>query len=405
METLIQQAAREASRVRADLQGKLGPFEGLVVSVQGSSDTMGVAFGPTRERPMPIQHPFNGATSWIRSMPEQGTKFLMQNRFDTGQPEALKTIPQSAGQQSLDYSNGLNLYRNLDSGEHDIASAGAALAFFGKRGHLDLRSGGNIKSQLSRESQSITQGAPTFVRELLYHNVGEMGDEERIGIVKRWTTAIDEFYPQKDGKFVAEHYVQVANPAGSAPAVLFQSIEGNVYDDDGEEQVHFTSSVALRSQKFWYTTTDDFVRQEIDQNGNWLLAFPSTATQGYELLIPQGTYKSDIGLDWDVTVGRDYSLAVTGNLQTTIQQNAQWDVTNLYGLTAQEVLLEGSGAKLHLLDGQVALGTDQVEVVDILLQTLQALSVEAAAGFEAPINGVATYLALYNQLLPLKGSF
>ena len=408
METPIQQASRQAASTRANEQGKLGPFEGLVVSVQSSEDTMGIAYGPTRSRTMPVQHPFLGTTSWIRSMPETGSKFLMQNRFDTGQPEALKTIPvamMGPTSRSNTYIKGLNTYRTLDSGEHDFSSSGSAMAFFGRRGHLDFRSGANIKSQLSRESQDKTDLAPTFKRELLFHDVGDMGDEERLGIVKRWTTAIDEFYPQKNKKFVAEHYLQMKNPAGQAPAVLLQSIEGNVYDDSGIEIRGFTTSVPLRSQKLWYTTTDEYLRQEIDQNGNYLLEFPMTASVGYELLIPQGSYKNDIGLDQEISVGRDANLTVTGNLQYTLQENAQWDVTKLFGVTANETLLEGSGAKLRLLGSQVALGTDDIEVIDIVLQLLQQLSIETAVGFGAPLTGVAKYAQLLKELTPLKGSF
>jgi hypothetical protein len=389
VETPIQIASREAARTQAYEQGKLGPFEGLVVSIQSDADEMGVSFGPTRERKMPIQHPFTGLTSWIRSVPETGSRFLMQNRFDTGQAEAIKTMPMSPGKRSQDYTKGLNLYRTLEPGEHDLASSGGALAYFSKRGHLDLRSGATIKSQLSRDNQSKSDSAPTFKRELLFHDVGQMGDEERLGVIKRWSSAIDEFFPQKNKKFLAEHYLQLKNPAGSAPAVLFKSQEGHVYDDLGVEVLHSSTSVPLRSQKTWYTTTDEFAQQAIDQNGNWLVSLPSTAETGYELQIPDGDLSFQVGVDQETTVGGDSTLTVEGN----------------YRATASEAFLEGSGAKLRLTGSKVALGNDTVELVDILIQTLQALSIETAVGFGAPITGVATYAQLAARLAPLKGSF
>ena len=383
----------------------MGPFEGLVVSVQSGNDSIGVQFGPTRERIMPIPHPFSGTTSWIRSMPETNSKYLMQNRFDTGQPEALKTLPISQGNRSSLYGQGLNTYRTLDSGEHDIASSGSASAFLGRRGHFDLRSGANIKSQLSRESQDRTELAPTYKRELLFHAIGAMGDEERLGIVKRWTTAIDETYPQKNGKFVAEHYLQIKNPAGTAPAVLFQSIEGSVYGDSGTELKHFTTAVPLRSQKLWYTTTDAYLRQEIDQNGNFLLEFPPTATVGYELLIPQGGYKSDIGLDREFSVGRDDSLTVTGNLHYQIQENSQWDVAKLFGVAAQDIDLTARG-KVYLgaatSDEPFVLGNAFKTWMQNLIEAIRAISYIGNLG--APVENTlndATFATLESELADL----
>jgi hypothetical protein len=351
-ETPIQQASREARLAYQDRQGKTGAFEASVVSVQGSNDSMSLAFGPTPSRSMPIQHPFTGTTSWIRSVPETGSKYLLQNRFDTGQPEALKTLPVIPGQRSQDYLSGFNLYRTLDAGEHDMVSSGAAAAFWGKRGHLDLRSGANIKAQLSRDGQHSLLAAPTHKRHLLSQTVGTMGDEERLGIVKRWTTAVDEVYPQDaNQKFQAEHYLQLVNPAGSAPAVLLRHVDGQVYGDDGTLSKHFTTALPLRSQRFWYTTTDDFVRQEIDENGNMLTILPTTATVGHELMIPQGNFRLDVGVDRDVTIGGDDKANISGNLASTVQGTMSYTVTESVNVTAG-----GNALTMDVTEGQETVG-------------------------------------------------
>jgi hypothetical protein len=296
---------------------------------------MSLSFGPTSGRWMPIQHPFVGTSSWLRSVPDSGTKYLLINRFDTGQPEAIKALPVLTKNRSQDYINGTNIYRNLNSGEHDFASAGAALAYLGKRGHLDLRSGATVKAQLNREEQTSRQGAPTHKRELLNWTVGEMGDEERLGIVKRWTTAIDETFPQDaNNNFQNEHYLKLKNPAGSAPEILLWHMEGQLYDDDTTPLTHFTSGLPLRSRKFWYTTTDDFVRQEIDQNGNVLMSLPSVATIGHELLIPGGNYRANIGVDREMTIGRDENVSVGGNINYTVVGAVGYTVTGNLNLTA-----------------------------------------------------------------------
>lgn len=423
METLIQGASRNAEKQANDLQGKAGPFEGLVVSVVGRQDTIGVSFGPTQNRPMPIPHPFNGSTSWIRSVPEVNSRMLMQNRFDSQQPEALKTLPSDPTKRTTDYLNQLNIYRTLNPGEHDVASSGFSTLFLGNSGNWDARSGAPIKKQLSYTTLSSEDTAPTHIRNLLNEVVGEMGDEERLGIVKRWKNAIDHFYVQDANQnFQAERYLQMKNPAGAAPIVLLQYTEGQVYDDAGEQILQSSTGIALRSQRLWYSTTDEFLAQEIDENGNYLLTFPSTATIGYQLDISAGNYNLS-AIDEEHTLTGDMTISMKGNWQSTVQGTqtvdvtGDWsdstegaytlDVTQDMSLTSQGVaLFTGSGeAMLKLANGQVALGTSEVEVVDILCQTLQILSTTTAAGFGAPISTVAQFAQLFGMLTPLKGTF
>jgi hypothetical protein len=355
---------------------------------------------------MPIPHPFAGSTSWIRAVPEVNTQMLMQNRFDSQQPEAIKTIPPAPEKRTSDYLKQINIYRTLDPGEHDLASSGFATLYMGRQGNLDARSGAPIKHQLSYQDLSVETTAPTHVRNLLNEVVGEMGDEERLGIVKRWKNAIDQDYIlDKNKKFQAERYLNMKNPVGAAPFALLQIIEGQVYDDSGIQMLQASTGIPLRSQRLWYTTTDEALTQEIDENGNYLLLFPSTATIGYQLDIPTGDYSLS-GVNEEHTLTGNLTTTVQGVVQHTYQDTYLQDVTGDLSVASQAtLLLEGSGAKLKLTDSTVALGTDSVEVIDILLQTLQILSTTTAAGFSAPISTVAQFSQLYSQLSPLQGSF
>lgn len=334
METLIQQTTRLHRELYEGEQGKLGAFAGRIVSTSPTSDELGVAFGPTPERRMPVQHPFSGQSSWLRSMPEVGALVLMQNRFDTGQPEVLKSLPAFSVNKAENYRKGLNVYRSLYPGEHDFASSGYAFNFMGRRGNLDLRSGASVKLQLSRESQELVSRSPTLRHELIFNASGSMGDESRLGVVKRWTSAHEEFYVKKNNNFVSESYLHLKNPAKQGPEVLLKRIEGHVYDDTGAEIKHMTTALPLRHQSLWYTTTDEFTRVEIDQNGNKIIEFPSTATTGYEVVIPEGGYRKVIGKNRDVTINQDEIVMVQKNVNYTVKQNVTYDVTKNIDLNA-----------------------------------------------------------------------
>lgn len=328
METLIQQATRLNEQRYQQEQGKLGAFAGRVVSVTPSADELGMSFGPAPERAMPVQHPFVSQNAWIRSMPEVGTLYLMQNRFDTGQPEPIKTIPAFSRDKADSYQSGSNVYRPIQPGEHDIASNGYAFAYFSRRGNLDLRSGASVKIQLNREGQELTEQAPTIRRNLLFQSPGQLGDEERFGIVKRWTDAATEFYVKDaNDNFVTEHFTHLLNPAKEGPVVLLQHIEGQVYDELGNEIKHLTTALPLRSQSQWYTTTDEFLNEQIDQNGNLLYDFPTTATTGFEIQIPNGSYRKVIGQDRDVTIDQNEKVVVKKDISYTVGQNVTYSVT------------------------------------------------------------------------------
>ena len=349
METLIQTASRINQSNYDANQGKLAPFEGLIVQVDGADDTLGISFGPVSNRPMPVPHPFVGSNSWIRSMPNTGARMLMQNRFDTGQPEALKTLPLGGVQRTQGYQSQTNTYREMDVGEHDLASGGYAMSFYGRRGNLDHRAGVGQKSQLNRDALEVLAAAPTHKTNLLQQTVGEMGDERRLGVLKRWKSPIEEYYVvDANNNYLSESYLHLKNPAGSAPAILLKRQEGHVYDDAGQQINQFSTSHPLRSQTLWYTVNDLFTRHEVDDQGNVYHELPTTATTGYELNVQKGNYNATIGVDRNVLIQRDETVSVKGNIQYTVQGNVQYTVTKDIQMKAGEntlLMSTASGAE------------------------------------------------------------
>lgn len=338
-ETLIQQASRHSEREFRNRQGMSGPFEGLVVEVVNREDSLSVSYGPTQGRKMPIQHPFVGAASWIRSIPDVGTRVLMQNRFDTGQAEILKALPIGPFDRASSYLQQQSTYRELNPGEHDLASQGFASIYMSRRGTIDQYAGTGVDRRMNRDNLDIQDSAPTLRSQYLNWTPGAMGDEKRTGIVKRWNTAVDEkFIQDSGGNFQNENYFHLKNPAGQNPAVLLRRIEGQVYDDTGKLLKQFSTQNNLRHQSFLYTDTDDFLRYEVDVQGNTLEIFPSVATTGKEIRIPNGSYTAQIGLDRDVTIDRDEKVIVSQNIQYTVGNDVKYTVTNDFLIEAGENL-------------------------------------------------------------------
>ena len=68
-----------------------------------------------------------------------------------------------------------------------------------------------------------------------------------------------------------------------------------------------------------------------------------------------------------------------------------------------EMTIEGAtGEKLAMGKTQVSLGNASAELVDILSQTLQALSISLTPGYNGPLTTASQFAALYAKILPLK---
>jgi hypothetical protein len=299
----------------------------------------------------------------------------MQNRFDTGQPEIIRMLPigTDASARMTQYFDQQNTYREMSPGEHDFASTGFASLFMSRRGTIDMFAGAGVTRRMNRDNMDIQDQAPTQSEHYLTWQPGTIGDERRVGIVKRWTNEIDEFYVQdQNGNFRAESFEHLANPAGQNPAVLYQRTEGHVYDQAGNLSKQFSTQNPLRHQTFFYTDSGDFNRYEIDVNGNSLEIFSGVATIGKEIRIPQGNYKKTIGIDRDVSINRNELVKVGNNIQYNVTRNVGYTVGNNYTITA------GSNG-INVLNLNNTSGSEQV--------SLETTASGETLGFQAQNSG------------------
>lgn len=159
-----------------------GIFQGIMDSISSEKQTARLRF-PNGEKTITLPMPFEGADSWIRSIPTGGFA-LIGKRSDTQDQVFLRYIDESAEIRLSKYAEGVGIYRPLLPGEHEIQSAGMAQSYYSSRPYLEHK-GGAIRSWLDQDKAEAGQKAPTHTRQLWEHVSGEIGDEERFGAVKR----------------------------------------------------------------------------------------------------------------------------------------------------------------------------------------------------------------------------
>ncbi len=336
----ISSRVKQQEKNRQNYQGYSGPFEGRVENIGPFRDTMVVSYGPTEGREMPIQHPFVGSTSWIRSTPDVGTKYLLQLRGDSEQATPLNTLPINSETRSVLYNQQYNLYRGMSAGEHDILSKGFGALYLGEMGHVDTRSGVGARAHLNKLSLEHQVHTATHRKTMIFNVAGQLNDEERIGVVKRWQDAIDEKYIRAGEAFQAEKFTRLMNPAGENPTVLFQEIEGQVYDDVGTRVNHTLSNVPLRYQKLRYTNNNQVHRTEVDESGNTLIQHPDVATEGFQHDIPKGNYRKNVGLNREISIGKDEFVTVKEDIQYTVGGTVKYSVTKETVIDSSSNILE-----------------------------------------------------------------
>ena len=110
-----------------------------------------------------------------------------------------------------------------------------------------------------------------------------------------------------------------------------------------------------------------------------------------------------------VTTAGGAALTVDGSADKIEAATSAGAAITIDGSGNQVKLLEAAGAELNLAQGKVALGGSSAELLDLINQALsqlvtltQTLSVEAPAGFGAPLVGAATYLQVNTQLTTIQ---
>ena len=349
-----------------------GSFVGLIQSVSGANQSAQVSYsGGATSTSLP--HPYEGAMSWIRAIPDTGSSALMTYRIDTSDPVILRYLNDNPTSKIAGYDSGMNLYRPLSGGEIEIHSVGLAQTSYGQRPILEQR-GGMIRSWLDQDKLESGQQAPLHTRRLWQYSSPDISDEERFGVVRRpiklnaanatylKQTKSSNFsmYPYPDftlpggvaaafsslaqtfaaateaasaltGTFkirpFAKEYLRViGNPIYPIPPVnLIDIREGQVFDDDGIQVVGDTGAY-LRAKYEYYTPLTDSTKCQIDEIGNISWSLSLGATTGWITNIPLGAYKLTANKGIDLATAT--SITTSSTLSTSISATTNLSLTS-----------------------------------------------------------------------------
>ena len=413
----------QSSKIRQDQRSGFGMrqggiFQGLINSSSGENQQAQLIYAGGADT-IALPMPFESTDSWIRSIPMSGSGALVAYRKDTGKTTFIRYLNDNPEKKIEAYLQGLNLYRPLLPGEHEIASSGFVQSHYGQRPALEQRAG-VIRSWLNQDKAECGQKAPLHTRQLYRHLSNEIGDEERFGVVRRpaqiknpvsiainGTTSSNFYdYPYPDfslpggvpaafsefSQVVAEASVAASALTGTfkirpygkeylriikssiwplPPYILVDIREGNVFDDKGK-QLKGESGAFLRANHKYYTTIMDSTSMTIDDLGNVVWDLSLAATNGWTTHVPFGTWKLDAATGIEMSTFTNIDISST--LNTAITATMDLSLTS-YGNTDMSTGFNFSHS---------AYGTyDASSFLDMSLSSDMNFSAEAGIIFDA----------------------
>ena len=272
---------------------------------------------------MQVTHPYLGPGSWIRVMPERSTRLILDTRTDSGESFVSAYMAEEDSNSDSDttqspriaatYDNRQFYYRRLREGEIDISSPGLAQAHFAAGGTLTLR-GGVLEQVFDVENLETVSDSPTYAFRGFDHTVGELSDEIRFGVVKRYEdddTVSPMFVriPTPSSSEFAKEYSVVLN-SRSDPGMLLDRREGHVVESNGDEATSIVTGEKLRSRVRYGVTPESYTLFEVDINGNYNIDLPDDADEGYNLNVQNSDIKTSAGRDAQHSVGRNLLIDV-----------------------------------------------------------------------------------------------
>jgi hypothetical protein len=424
-ETWIQQTNRANNMEKNRTSLADSPFECVIKTVSPESDTMMVQ-GPFGTRRFNVLHPYQGNSSWIRSMPDSSLVAIVQARADTRVPEivgyrnsysnkriqrykaadtAQGALGSIVGKAAAALTGALGLggdseppepgankfeaYRPLYSGEHDMGSEGLAQVFWGNRAVLDSRAG-IIKEGLSQDRLETFVKAPVHRRLMHFHASNKLFDEERLGAVFRSTD--DSYYKRTwckyQGKFAREHMMHLLD--GERKPLLWNRA-GHVFDEVGEVEQCEDTGKPLRFKHIYYTVGGALAgilgqREEavfqLDEEGNLVVDLPDGATTGFIFRTPKGTHQIEIGVDYNITIDKNWIETVGGTKTETVSGNVDQSFDSVWTLQVAEkwdadingakILIDGPSIHIEDTSGNMIDTNDTgVKVVDFSANTVE----------------------------------
>jgi hypothetical protein len=370
------------------------PVRAVVKNVLPSLEALDIqmALDPGISR-VRVRHPYIGANSWIRVMPEAGTEIFTQQRGDEVMNEIFGYYSTSGALNVSSYQQEQLLYRDIISGEMEFMSNGRAYIYLGESGDLETR-GGTIRHELLQSKLELRSIAPTYVRKLHTSPPYTLANEERFGVVKRPDPVLRNTFQQyvtlPNTDFAVEHSRWLNTKAG-LPIIELQ--EGDVYDEFSSPVLQSSTNRSLRYQKKVYHKTVGELTHQIDEDLNILLANTSTAAETKVDLGKKNVLRitaKDVKATFLKTGSYNYATSLTTTSPTT-----KFNASSLFTVEGPKAHLKaplvhcGTSPSIPL-----ALATQTVTTFNILIGAIQGLS-SALSGAFAPPNpvGVAAQAA------------
>ncbi len=296
-----------------------------VVIVNTNAQTEEVTYAGSRPGSrMTVTHPYIGPNSWVRIMSERGTKAMVQNRAEDGEPFISAYLQENnAKKNTRSTEEDKFYYRALREGEIDIVSPGIASVFASRRGSLSLR-GGTTRVTLDAGNSLIASRSLTQTWSVLGSSRTQSLDNQmRFGLVTRpgnlnsnrllAEPTITQFIEVLPNYYAKEYHRNLTSDGPVSGITLIDHREGDVYDDSGKPIKNSITGKLHRSRTQWGTQVPGVVTEaSVDVEGNVTLTIPNVATKGMHLKIDGfGDLKLEIGRDVIATIARNVMLSIS----------------------------------------------------------------------------------------------
>lgn len=412
--------AQEIDRSRRGPLSK--PFGAYCRSVSSDTEEANFDYVGNESRTLTIIHPFNSTGSWLRCQPEPGAAYVATFRHDEARPQLIQSFHRGPQVRLDAYKDQTGLYRPLYPGEIDLVSAGWAGSFYSRRPRQE-HVAGVLKRWMDQDRLLVADRSLVHQKQLFKYSSKALGDEYRLGLVSRPKSSWETIWPKyNDTDYAAEEYLDLKNPSeGGGPDTLFRVQRGHVLDLEGAPINQTSTGIPLRKISSYFTLDDSATTHEIDEQGNVFIGIADSASEGYEIDIPSGSYKKTVGVDETITVLGNRTDSVEGTLVKDVGENyivtvgtqflqTNTDTNHVFAQTAasQTLLLSGGGHSFILDDntntiyliasqgGQIHLDGDGS--LKILAKSGDIIYVNANEGAVSVISSKGSFLALDDKV-------
>lgn len=330
---------------------------------------------------------------WVRHVPSPGTPVLLSYR-----PQGILEIVSYYDNYSVvnveDYREGKSLYRTLVEGESDSMSTGRSGHWQTDQGRYFLHAG-TVFFELNKEDHEINAEAGRISIES-----PQVDGLTRVsfGAVKR-KVGKSTVICTSDGKPFSEGGIELraievsvaSDPSTSESSdlpkqgpKLFDLRAGNVVDDSGVEEQDPDTSGNLRLRLRVHNGENTFfVDLRADENGNFVLTLPPTATVGLVTKL--------LGGNLQLVVENGDVVAAAKNVAVTTKESVSVQAAEDLFLTSGNRSFLTSGSSTYIIsDSEVGISSNSVSIgADVDLKVSSAKSSTLSSDLVSTIEGKA----------------